>query len=307
MLLSLGTTVCFAVSACGGSDNDASDPSTDALSSAGDVAALSSRVNRLTEDLADATERAQVEQIERELRDARAHAEQIADRTTTGSASRSLRAAAQADADAAGELEETAAALAAAIAAGEPQREVSEQASSELAGEARNVRRVKIRVEAAGDELDLAVRQLRDALGALRSDSQLEAGAKRRIREVRNDIAVLGADARQAVSLLDGRVESEADQLRARSEELKPEPPDVVLDCTSTFVTTSDVSVRNMSCAEADGLILQAIPSLAPSFTVGEFGCTILGDYAPANGLILGASDVRCESGDRAFRFDFAD
>jgi hypothetical protein len=55
-------------------------------------------------------------------------------------------------------------------------------------------------------------------------------------------------------------------------------------------------------------LAIEAVGVLAPSFTVGGYSCTILGDYGgPEPGVIYGASDIRCELGDQAFRFDFSE
>lgn len=87
--------------------------------------------------------------------------------------------------------------------------------------------------------------------------------------------------------------------------ELKP--ADVIADCTPGAQTVTDFSVRNMDCDEAEAIVLDAIPVLAPSFSVDGFSCTILGDYGPTDGPVLGATDVRCEAGEQAFRFGFAD
>jgi hypothetical protein len=99
-----------------------------------------------------------------------------------------------------------------------------------------------------------------------------------------------------------------ADRAAALNEQVAAlEPPDVVLDCTTDYVTVTEMSVRNMDCAEAEPLVLQAIQALAPTFTIPGWTCSILGDYGPPGGPILGATDVRCVAGDRAFRFNFAD
>jgi hypothetical protein len=87
-------------------------------------------------------------------------------------------------------------------------------------------------------------------------------------------------------------------------------PPDVVEDCVSAFApNVSDLSVRNMGCSEADGLTGSVIADLQPgAFSSAGFSCQILGEYGPAGGgPILGASDIRCTQGDRAFRFSFGD
>ncbi|KAA0267397.1 MAG: hypothetical protein EDQ89_11785, partial [Acidobacteria bacterium] len=86
------------------------------------------------------------------------------------------------------------------------------------------------------------------------------------------------------------------------------EPPDVVTDCTSEhYPNVADMSVRNMDCAEADALTSVAIQALAPTFTIPGWSCSILGDYTEIEGSILGATDIRCVAGDRAFRFSFGD
>lgn len=87
------------------------------------------------------------------------------------------------------------------------------------------------------------------------------------------------------------------------------QPPDVVEDCVSEFEpNVSDLSVRNMSCAEADALIISVIEDLQPgTFTNAGFSCQILGRYGPPDGPILGAENIRCAEGDRAFRFSWGD
>jgi hypothetical protein len=100
-----------------------------------------------------------------------------------------------------------------------------------------------------------------------------------------------------------------ADRSAALNEQVASlEPPDVVTDCTSEYYpNVTDMSVRNLDCAEADALTSTAIQALAPSFTIPGWSCSILGDYGPPGGPILGASDIRCVAGDRAFRFSFGD
>ncbi|MFZ0256461.1 MAG: serine/threonine-protein kinase, partial [Gammaproteobacteria bacterium] len=87
------------------------------------------------------------------------------------------------------------------------------------------------------------------------------------------------------------------------------QPPDVVDDCISEYEpNVSDMSVRNMSCAEGDDFVLAAIQDLQPgSFQSAGFTCQILGRYGPPEGPILGAENVRCAEGDRAFRFSWGD
>jgi hypothetical protein len=84
---------------------------------------------------------------------------------------------------------------------------------------------------------------------------------------------------------------------------------DIVEDCTSESApNVTDFSVRNMSCEEADALTAEVVQSLSRQpFTAAGFDCQILGQYAPDSGPILGAEDIRCTSGDRAFRFSFGD
>jgi chromosome segregation ATPase len=303
-------TICFTLSACGGSDEDTSDLSTKTvalLTAATQTANLSARLAALADALGAVDQAGKAEQIELRLTEARANAQRTAERVASTPTARLLRDAAEANADAAHELEETAGELAAAISTRQREREPSDEARAELATTSREVKRFKVRVTAAGEDLAAAVQQLDRALGGLADDPALTHEARKRLSSVRKRLTKLRNDATQAILSLQRGLVTEASLLASRSEELTPEPPDVILDCASTIETASDVSVRNMSCEEADGFILQAIPSLAPSFSVGEFSCTILGDYGPAQGPILGAEDIRCESGDRAFRFGFAD
>ncbi len=86
------------------------------------------------------------------------------------------------------------------------------------------------------------------------------------------------------------------------------QPPDVVQDCVSAFApNVADMSVRNMDCAEADDLIVAVIQDLQPGpFQSAGFSCQIL-QWGPKDGPILGADNVRCVQGDRAFRFSWGD
>lgn len=297
------------LSACGGSSEETttSEESVAALDTATATSDLSVELTRLVDDLGSVERVSRAKDLERELADIRETADELAADVGSGPGSASLASALRASSDSAQELEETAAALAAAIEERTRERDPSEQASAELARASRDVKRLTIRVSTAGADLRRALRSLEQALGELAADPSLDTESQERVAAVEQQLARLARDAERATDALQGKLKAEAELLVERSEELTPEPPDVVLDCVSTVETASDVSVRNMSCEEADTLILQAIPSLAPSFTVGEFSCTILGDYGGSEGLILGASDVRCASGDRAFRFGFAD
>jgi uncharacterized protein (TIGR00288 family) len=86
-------------------------------------------------------------------------------------------------------------------------------------------------------------------------------------------------------------------------------PPDVVEDCVSELApNVSDMSVRNMSCTEADDFAIAVIRDLPPgTFERAGFSCQILGRYGPPDGPILGAENIRCAQGDRAFRFSWGD
>lgn len=84
---------------------------------------------------------------------------------------------------------------------------------------------------------------------------------------------------------------------------------DVVEDCTSKAApNVTGLSVRNMSCEEADALTGDVIGSLSRKpFSAAGFDCEILGESGPESGPILSASDIRCSSGEMAFRFSFGD
>ena len=87
------------------------------------------------------------------------------------------------------------------------------------------------------------------------------------------------------------------------------QPPDAVQDCVSEFEpNVSDMSVRNMSCAEADDFVIAAVQDLRRgTFESAGFSCQILGRYGPPEGPILGAENIRCAQGDKAFRFSWGD
>jgi hypothetical protein len=311
-LVVCGAAGVFALSACGGSDEEApTDGSTDTVSAveaASQIAELSGRLAALAGEVAEVETAAAAKRLAPDFAAVRAEAEATADRVGAAPArGGSLVGAAEAAADAARELEETTDSLADAMAEREREREPSDEAQAEVARAARDARGLTVRVTTASELLGAAIRRLDRGLRQLAADPELATDARRRLGDVRKQLPRLADNAKGATASLQRRVREEARLLTSRSEELTPEPPDVVLDCVSTIETAADVSVRNMTCAEADALILQAIPLLAPSFSLGEFSCTILGDYGPPEGPILGASDVRCESGDRAFRFGFAD
>lgn len=84
---------------------------------------------------------------------------------------------------------------------------------------------------------------------------------------------------------------------------------DEVEDCTSKSApNVTDLSVRNISCEQADSLTAEVIQSLSRQpFKAAGFDCEILGQSGPDSGAILGAEDIRCTSGDQAFRFSFGD
>jgi ABC-type glycerol-3-phosphate transport system substrate-binding protein len=84
---------------------------------------------------------------------------------------------------------------------------------------------------------------------------------------------------------------------------------DTVEDCTSkSEPNITGLSVRNMSCEEADKLTADVVQSLSRKpFSAAGFECEILGQSGPDTGPILGAEDIRCTSGDQAFRFSFGD
>lgn len=84
---------------------------------------------------------------------------------------------------------------------------------------------------------------------------------------------------------------------------------DSVQDCTSKSApNVTDLSVRNMTCEEADSLAGEVIQALSRQpFSAAGFECEILGRSGPDSGPILGAENIRCSSGDRAFRFSFGD
>ena len=249
-----------------------------------------------------------IKELQADLKQAGQEAEAAAVALDPSQAQRLLDRAGQSLARASDELSQTAGALAKALAADSADLDVSEEAQARLANAARAVKRYTIRVQAAGDALASASHQLSQTLRRLAGDQALSVGEQTRLRKLREGVKSLDDRAKEAMPGLAQTISSLASRLRQRSGELTPEPPDVILDCASGYETVSALSVRNLSCAEADPLVLQAIQALAPSFTVGAYSCSILGDYGPQDGgPILGASDIRCESGDQAFRFSFAD
>lgn len=176
--------------------------------------------------------------------------------------------------------------------------------------------------EAQNDVVDLSQRmtklkdQLKEPSKAMRGSALATSQALRAIApdldaDQTTELATLKVQVASAkrVSGLDGISDALDTQAGALADQVASlEPPDVIEDCTSQYEpNVADMSVRNMSCAEADALTSDVIQALAPSFSVDGYSCSILGDIGEYDGVILGASDIRCESGDQAFRFSFGD
>jgi hypothetical protein len=231
-------------------------------------------------------------------RRARALAGRAPDTRTGRAAERSLNELARASEELAGTAERM--------------RELYEQAAAERAPSAEaqdEVVEVAARIDRLREQLDGPERALaRSALIARRALLMVQPALE--TEHVEEVAALKVALARAARGHALGDVEEAlADRAAALSDQVASlEPPDVVLDCTSEYYpNVTDMSVRNMDCSEADGLTSAAIQALAPTFSIPGFSCSILGDYTEIEGRILGASDIRCVSGDRAFRFSFGD
>lgn len=116
--------------------------------------------------------------------------------------------------------------------------------------------------------------------------------------DLRGDPA-LSEDLSAAVSRVSATISSLAGNLAPAA--------DVVVNCGDD-PGIYRLSARNLTCDEAHQLAVASVGALAPTFTVAGFDCAILGRYAgPEPGVFYGADDVRCEQGDRAIQFDFAD
>jgi hypothetical protein len=231
-------------------------------------------------------------------RRARALARQTPDTRVGRATKRSLNALAAAAED----LSRTAARIRDLYAAAAAERTPSAEAQDEVVELAARIGR--LRAELEGPERGLA----RSALTARRAllAVQPDIGPDDVDEIARLKVAVAQAARGGALGDVSDAL---ADRATALNEQVTSlEPPDVVEDCTSQYYpNVTDLSVRNMDCAEADALTTQAIQALAPSFSIPGYSCSILGEYGPPDGPILGATDIRCESGDQAFRFSFGD
>lgn len=76
----------------------------------------------------------------------------------------------------------------------------------------------------------------------------------------------------------------------------------------------ADESFRRRFRKEALHLASVDHPNVIPVYAVeprpfqsAAFSCQILGQWAPKDGPVLGADNVRCVQGDRAFRFSWGD
>jgi chromosome segregation ATPase len=297
---------------CGGSDHTTSTVAeagpVEELEAAVEVAAQEQVITDTTTRLAEADDAGDLEKAKGDLKEAGRLAEQAASALDPSRAERLLDRAGQSLSRASDELRQTATALGDASKQATADLQVGEDAQAQLADASEEIKRYSIRVEAAGKQISSSIFQLSQGLHELAQDENLDAADRQRLRKLRDGLKGLDSKAQAAVAQLGQTIDSQASRLRQRSVELTPEPPDVILDCVSSYETVGALSTRNLSCAEADPLVLQAIQALAPSFTVGAFSCSILGDYVPTDGgPILGASDIRCDSGEQAFRFSFAD
>lgn len=291
---------------CGGSAAD--DAETGADPAVEDLAALvaTGELRRLVDggidDLAAAGDAGDAGRAAGRLAEAARRARMLARRTPDTGAGRAARRSLNELAAAAADLSRTA----------DRMRELYERADAGRAPSAEaqdEVVELAARIDGLRRALGAPERALaRSALTARRALLMLETdlGAEH-VEEVASlKVAVARAARGRALADVD---EALADRAAALSEQVASlEPPDVVADCTSEhFPNVTDMSVRNMDCAEADALAPAAIQALAPTFTIPGWSCSILGPYGPPGGPILGASDIRCVAGDRAFRFSFGD
>lgn len=196
--------------------------------------------------------------------------------------------------------------LADAVAA---QREAAMQTAKLASALAELSREANVNREPS-DEAQAEVMALSDSATSLLDEvREIELAFRLSARRLELATGELGLEPAEKVSLdtaaIRTSIQAMASDLADRAAAL--EPVDVVTDCTSEFNTVGDFSTRNMSCQEAQGLIEQAIPLLAESFSVDSYDCAILGEIGEHDGIVLGATDVRCEDGDQAFRFNFAD
>jgi len=289
---------------CGDSGTDGSspvDPTDEALASLIAAGELRRQVEGAIADLAAADHAADVDRAARRLEERARRARALAGRTPDTRAGRAGRRS----------LNELAVAAEGLTRSARRMQELYERAAAERAPSAAaqdEVVEIASRLDRLRGGLDAPERALRrSALTARRAllmaRSDLDSGNVEEVARLK--VALDRAARGHALSDVEDAIADRAAALNGQVAAL--EPPDVVLDCSTDYVTVTELSVRNMDCAEADPLVLQAIQALAPTFTVSGWSCSILGDYGPPGGPILGATDIRCVSGDRAFRFNFAD
>jgi hypothetical protein len=300
-------TLALFLAGCGSDTEDSAGTASDSTATE-ELASLiaAGELRRMVEgavaDLASAEDATDADRAAARLEEDARRARVLAGRAPETRAGRAAKRSLNALATAAEDLSRTAAEM----------RELYERADAERvpsAEEQDEVVELAARIDRLRDRLDAPERALvRSALTARRAllMAQPDLGAE----DVEEVASLKVALARAARGRALGAVE---DALAERAEALSDqvaglEPPDVVLDCTSEYYpNVTDMSVRNMDCAEADALTSAAIQALAPTFTIPGWTCSILGDYGPPGGPILGANDIRCIAGDRAFRFSFGD
>lgn len=290
---------------CGDSGTDgpsSADPAGEELASLIAAAELRRQAEGAIVDLAAAGDAAEVGRaagrLEEGARRARALAGRAPDTRAGRAAERSLNELAAAVEDVA----RTAAKMERLYERAAAERAPSAEAQDEVVEIAADLDRLRAGLAAPERALTRSALLARRALLMVRPD--LGAGD---VEEVaRLEVALDRASRGDALGDVEDAI---ADRAAALNEQVASlEPPDVIADCTSQhYPNVTDMSVRNMDCAEADALTAVAIQALAPTFTIPGWSCSILGDYGPPGGPILGASDIRCVAGDRAFRFSFGD
>jgi hypothetical protein len=294
------------LAACGGGDEGGSGTTAaqqDHLADLQATADLRDELIRSLERMADAKDEKELRAVETDLERLSARAATLG-RGADSSSPEGARLAkgAQGISDAAKSLAKLAHDAGPLYAAAATEREPSVEAQDEVVELAADIEGLSSRLDEPDKQLKRSMKAARAALDGV--TPELSSEETSRVAALR--VAFSGGAFVDATSAMRDSLAARARSLRGEVASL--EPPDVVSDCTSQYEeTVSDMSVRNMDCAEADAIIIQAIPVLAPTFSVAGYSCSILGDYGPPGGPILGASDVRCESGEQAFRFSFAD
>lgn len=275
-----------------GDDDEGNDPRVEQLEVAAKTADTTTDLAGIAGSIADG------EGVSKRIEDVRNDTTNLLGRASTlegdASGARSLERANEANLDAATELESIDSEISDARSAIDEEQLASEEASERLAGLSSSIEGLGDPIATAERRASSGLSELEQALATMKAgledSDELSEDAEAQLATVEQNLRSLDRQLRQAFAALTASAESLSGELGDRSVELEP---DVVLDCPELSETMGaglfEVSVRNMTCAEAGSLLGEFGPPAGFACTELESGY----EYTV----------YRCTSGDRAIRY----